>query len=98
MLSRFDSFCAYTTDGRLECDNNAVERTIRPFAIGRRHWLFAGSHHGAKMTAAALTVVQTCKALKIDPQQYLTDVLPRLANHQTTSLEGLTPIDWKKPQ
>lgn len=96
MLNRFEQFCVYTTNGRYEIDNNLVEQAIRPIAIGRKNWMFAGSKSGAEMTAVMMTVIQTCKLRGINPQKYLTDVLPRLASQRTTSLEGLTPLDWKK--
>ena len=96
MLSRYDSFTLYTTDGRYEIDNNPVERAIRPVAIGRRNWLFSGSHHGADMAAVLITVIQTCKQLKINPQRYIADVLPKLADSNTTSLRGFTPMDWNQ--
>lgn len=96
MLSRFDDFCVYTTDGSYEIDNNDVERMIRPIAVGRKNWLFAGSPEGAKMAAVVMTVIQTCKQLKVNPQRYLAAVLPILAQHETTSIEGLSPFDWKK--
>lgn len=94
MLNRFGAFRVYASDGSMEIDNNDIERMIRPVAIGRKNWLFAGSHHGAKMAAVMMTVVQTCKQKKIDPQKYLRDVLPRLAQKETTSLHGLSPFDW----
>jgi hypothetical protein len=94
MLNRYELFCEYTRDGRFEIDNNAIENMIRPIAIGRRNWLFAGSEHGARMAAVMMTVVQTCRRLKINPQRYLADVLPRLADQNTNSLEGLTPMEW----
>ncbi len=96
MLNRFEQFCVYTTDGKYESDNNPVEQAIRPIAIGRRNWMFCGSHQGAKMAAVMMTVIQTCKLRGINPHHYLTDVLPRLASHQTTSLIGLSPLDWKR--
>lgn len=96
MLNRFDEFRAYTTKGQYEIDNNSVERAIRPIAIGRRNWLFSGSHDGARNSAVIYTVIESCKRRRIDVRAYLTDVLPRLASLKTTSLRGLTPIDWKR--
>ena len=95
MLARFEMFTLYTTDGRFQIDNNDIERMIRPIAIGRKNWMFSGSHNGAKYSAVIFTVVQTCKALKINPHSYLSDVLPKLANINTKSLHGLSPRDWK---
>lgn len=96
MLGRFETFSEYCSDGRFEIDNNQIEQLIRPIAVGRRNWLFAGSHHGAKMAAVMMTVIACCKQNKINPQHYLTDVLPRLAQTETTSVKGLTPFDWEK--
>lgn len=96
MLNRFEQFCMYTVSGEYEIDNNPVEQAIRPIAIGRRNWMFAGSERGAEMAAVVMTVIQTCKLRGINPHHYLTDVLPRLASHKTTSLDGLTPLDWRK--
>lgn len=97
-LSRWDQLCLYTTNGEYEIDNNHVERKIRPIAIGRRNWLFSGSHYGAQMSAVMMTVINTCKHMKINPQQYLKDVLPKLAQRSRTTdpLTELTPFDWKK--
>ena len=95
MLCRFDTFCNYTTDGRYQIDNNDIERSIRSVAIGRNNWLFAGSHNAAAINAGMMTVIQTCRKLKVNPYQYLYFVLPKLAAHTTTSLDGLTPMDWK---
>jgi transposase len=68
---------------------------IRPIAIGRRNWLFSGSENGAKLSAVMMTVVQTCRQLKINPHEYLADVLPKLASYETKSLKTLTPMEWK---
>lgn len=94
-LNRFDALARFTTDGQFEIDNNHVERMIRPIAIGRRNWLFAGSHHGARMSAVLMTVINTAKQMKLNPYDYLKDVLPRLAQQSTTALDGLSPFDWK---
>lgn len=94
MLNRYESFGEYTKDGRFEIDNNLAENMMRPIALGRRNWLFAGSEYGARMSAVMMSVVQTCLRLGINPQRYLADVLPQLANHDTTSMDGLTPWDW----
>ena len=95
MLSRYELFSNYTTNGRYQIDNNDIERVIRPIAIGRKNWLFAGSHEAAKINAVMMTIMETCKQMKVNPQRYLESVLPKLADHKTTSLDGLTPMDWK---
>jgi len=95
MYKRYDSFTYYTKDGRYQIDNNDIERVIRPIAIGRRNWLFTGSENGAKLSAVMMTVVQTCRQLKVNPQKYLEDVLPKLSSYETKSLDGLTPMEWQ---
>lgn len=95
MLCRYETFSNYTKDGKYQIDNNDIERIIRPIAVGRKNWLFAGSEHGARMSAVMMTVVQTCKQFKINPQEYLADVLPKLVSQETKSLQGITPMDWK---
>lgn len=71
MLKRWQLLTNYLLDGRLEIDNNWVENSIRPFAIGRKNWLFAGSPRGAKAGATLYSLIMTCKANDIDPFRYL---------------------------
>ena len=68
----------FLKDGRLEIDNNLAENAIRPFAIGRKNWLFKGSPKGAKAGAIFYSLIETCKANKIDPYQYLCTMLNRI--------------------
>jgi transposase len=71
----------YLDDGRLEIDNNAAERQIRPLALGRKNYLFAGSDAGGERAAALYTLVETAKPNRLDPEAYLRDVLTRIADH-----------------
>ena len=75
---------AYLEDGRLRPDNNRIENTIRPFAVGRKNWLFSGSPRGAESSAAFFSVIETCKANGIDPYAYLRLLFERLPYAQTT--------------
>ncbi len=68
----------YLKDGRIEIDNNLLENTIRPFAIGRKNWLFMGSPSGAKAGAVFYSLIETCKANDIEPYQYLCAMLHRI--------------------
>jgi hypothetical protein len=81
----------YLTDGRLEIDNNAAERAMRGVALGRKNWLFAGSEGGGKAAAIALTLIETAKLNKVDPQAWLTDVLGRIAEHPMKRVGELLP-------
>lgn len=86
----------YTEDGMLEIDNNRAERAIRPIAVGRKNWLFAGSDKGGKAAAIIYSLVETCKQNNIQPYEYLADVLARLPAHKINQIEELLPCNWKK--
>jgi hypothetical protein len=84
-------------DGRLPIDNGIVERLHRRPAIGRRNYLFAGSHAGAERAAIAYSVLATCHLIGINPTEYLADVLPRLARGVMIArdIPALAPNAWK---
>lgn len=84
----------YTEDGRYEIDNNLVENSIRPVALGRKNYLFAGSHEGAQRAAMMYSFVGTCKKNDVNPLTWLTDVLTRIPDHKANRLEELLPIQW----
>ncbi|WP_409021365.1 transposase domain-containing protein [Dyadobacter sp. CY261] len=71
---------------------NLAENAIRPLAIGRKAFLFAGSHQAAEMTAAMYSFMATCKKNGVDEQQWLTDVLERIQSHKHKNLYQLLPI------
>jgi len=79
-------------DARL--DNNVAERGIRPLTIGRKNWLFVGSEDGGKASATILSLVQTCRNLGINPQEYLEDVLRRIMGHPAKQIHKLLPDNW----
>ncbi len=79
-------------DARL--DNNVAERGIRPLTIGRKNWLFVGSEDGGKASATILSLVQTCRNLGINPQEYLEDVLRRIMRHPAKRIDALLPDNW----
>jgi hypothetical protein len=82
----------YVEDGDVQIDNNALEREIRPVALGRRNWLFAGSYEGGHRAAALYTLVASCKAVGVEPFEYFRDVLTRTT---TATARELTPRAWK---
>ncbi len=82
--------------GRL--DNNTAERAIRPLAIGRKNWLFVGSEGGAEAAAVALSLIQTCRTLKINPRDHLEDIMRRLNDHPANKLYELLPDNWARTQ
>lgn len=78
VLRHWKSLNNYLKDGRIEIDNNAVENAIRPFALGRKNWLFAGSPSGAYASATFYSLIETCKANNIDPYHYLCTLFQHL--------------------
>ena len=90
-LQRWDKLCAYTTDGRLQIDNNLVENAIRPVAIGRKNYLFAGSHTGARRAAMLYSLLGTCKMNNVNPFEWLREVLIKIADHPVNDLQKLLP-------
>ena len=94
MLRRWDRFARFIDDGRICLTNNAAERALRGFALGRKSWLFAGSERGADRAAVMATLIMTAKLNDVDPQAWLADVLARIAAHPTNRLDELLPWNW----
>ena len=90
-IARWDNLLNYLYDGSLEIDNNLVENAIRPNALGRKNYLFAGSHLGAQRAAMFYTFFGTCKMHGINPWQWMKKVLEVLPNHKANKLEELFP-------
>jgi len=86
----------FLEDGRIPIDNNACERAIRPIAIGRRNWLFAGSLRGGRAAAIVYTLIECCRLAGVDMVSYLADVLVRVATHPARQIEELLPESWAK--
>lgn len=81
----------YTEDGRLNIDNNLTENSIRPVALGRKNYLFAGSHDAAQRAAMIYSFLATCKINKVEPFSWLKDTLTKIADHPANRLEELLP-------
>jgi len=82
-LSNWEFLNNYLQDGRIEIDNNLLENAIRPFAIGRKNWLFNGSPKGAKAGATFYSLIETCKANKVEPYKYFVSMLQLIRKCQT---------------
>jgi hypothetical protein len=93
-LPRWAGLSAYAQHGQIEIDNNLVENAIRPLAIGRKNYLFAGSHDAAEMTAAMYSFMATCKKNNVDELEWLTDVFERIQSHKQKDLYQLLPNNW----
>lgn len=90
-LLRWDALTRYTTDGRLDICNNAAERAIRPLALGRRNWTFAGSDSGGERAATVYTLIETAKLNGLDPEAYLRHLIARIADHPAKRIAELLP-------
>ncbi len=90
-LQRWEKLCLYTTDGKLQIDNNLVENTIRPVAIRRKNYLFAGSHNGARRAAMLYSFLGTCKINDVNPFEWLRHVLNVIPTHPVNKLQQLLP-------
>jgi transposase len=94
MLTRWDAFTRFLTDGRICLTNNAAERALRGIALGRKSWLFAGSDRGGDRAAAMYSLIITAKLNGVDPRAWLADVLARIADHPASRLHELLPWNW----
>lgn len=97
-LKRWAALTRYLQDGAAPIDNNWVENQIRPWALGRKNWLFAGSLRSGKRAAAIMTLIQTAKLNGHEPHAYLKDVLARLPTHKNNRLDELLPHNWQADQ
>jgi len=95
-LPRWKGLSAYVQHGQIEIDNNLAENAIRPIAIGRKNYLFAGSHQAAEMTAAMYSFTAICKKNDVNEFEWLKDVLQRIQSHKQKDLYQLLPNNWKK--
>ena len=93
-LKRWIALTRYLDDGAVPIDNNQVENQIRPWALGRSNWLFAGSLRSGKRAAAIMSLIQSARMNGHDPYAYLKDVLTRLPTQKASALAELLPHYW----
>ena len=93
-LPRWKQLGRYILNGELEIDNNLIENQIRPVALGRKNYLFAGSHNAAQNAAIIYSLLNTCKVNNIDPYKWLKDVLNRIQEHPINKIKQLLPQYW----
>ena len=91
-LRRWPALSRYATDGRLPIDNNPVENTIRPIAIGKKNWLFVGSERAGKRAAAIQSLLATAKLNGLDPAAWLRETLEKLPAWPNSRIDELLPI------
>jgi transposase len=96
-LDEYDALTGYLRDGRYGIDNNLVENSIRPSAVGKRRWLFIGHPHAGWRSAVIYSIMVRCRRRGINPQDYVTDVLRRLPTAKTGDIQDLIPANWKPP-
>ena len=94
-LKRWAALTRYLEDGNVPIDNNWVENQIRPWALGRSNWLFAGSLRSGQRAAAIMSLIQSAKINGHDPYAYLKDVLERLPTQRASLINELLPHNWK---
>ncbi|TAN15272.1 MAG: IS66 family transposase [Chitinophagaceae bacterium] len=93
-LNRWDKLKIYTTDGKLCIDNNPVERSLRPVTLGRKNYLFCGSHEAAKRAGMLYSLLGTCKLHDMNPYEWLKEVITKLPTHPNNRMDELLPHIW----
>jgi transposase len=93
-LTQWEALSLFLTDPAIALDNNLIENQMRPIALGRKNWMFAGSHEGAMRAAIFFTLINSCRLNKVNTWQYFNDVLPRLAANPTGNMADLLPNRW----
>jgi len=94
VLENWEAFKRYTEDGRLAIDNNIAERALRQVAVGRKNWMFAGSHDGASRAAILYSVLYTAKQHGLNSWDYVRDLLARIPTHPASRIDELLPDRW----
>ena len=94
-LKRWTALTEFLHNGHLPIDNNWIENQIRPIAIGRNNWLFAGSLRAGQRAAAVMSLIQSAKLNGHDPYAYIKDVLTRLPTHKNSHIGELLPHRWQ---
>ena len=97
-LNHWKALNNYLLDGVLDIDNNRAERAIKPFVIGRKNFLFAGSHQGAEHAAIIYSLIESCKMLNINTFNYFKDLLAKLPTTLNKNISDLFPCNWRPVQ
>lgn len=98
-IKRWDGLSLYASTNHLHIDNNPIERCMKNLAVGRKNYLFCGSHEAAKRAGLLYSLLVTCKLNNVNPYQWLREVLSHNINEMTTGqLRKLLPHQWKKAE
>jgi transposase len=94
--NQWPTLVRFLEDGRVPIHNNACENAIRPVAVGRKNWLFAGSERGGHAAATIYSLIESCRRVEVDSFLYLRDVLVRVCTHPASRVHELAPATWKE--
>jgi len=99
-LKNWEALTVYTGLGHVEIDTNLLENSIRPIALGRKNYMFAGSPVGAEAAATLYSITETCRRIGVNPYKYLTSILRTLATEKMSPelMQSLTPVRWAAAQ
>jgi transposase len=95
-LKRWEALTRFVKDGSLEIDNNLIENSIRPSAVGKRNWLFVGHPEPGERSAVIYTLLGSCRRHGVNPFDYLKDLFTRLPATKITEIKDFTPATWAK--
>jgi hypothetical protein len=97
-LKRWEALARYAETGHLPIDNNALENDIRPIAVGKKNWLFAGSERAGQRAASIQTLLGTARLNGIDPAAWLKDTLEKLPTWPASRIDELLPLRWEEQE
>ena len=97
-MKRYKRLSVYIENGLLNIDNNPIEGSIRGIALGRKNFLFCGSHEAAQRSAMLYSFMGTCKLQDINPMVWMVDVLKKINKHPAAKMQDLLPHRWKQLQ
>jgi transposase len=94
-MNQWPTLEVFLEHGEVEIDNNLAERTIRPVAVGRKNWMSLGNEQGGKTAATLYSLIESCKAIDVNPRAYLEDVIIKASSTSEDQMHTLTPWAWK---
>ena len=95
MRNQWETLTRFVSKEKVGLDNNASERALRTVAIGRKNFLYVGNEQAGQNLAVLLSLIETCKANKVNPEEYIADVLIRIQTTPHNRIDELLPMNWK---